>query len=417
MKKLFIIFAAIFLFSATSCLANFDISKWKYYKDISSTGGNLLRVTLDDNVFSSSTKDLSDLRIIDGENREVPFKLVSGKESFKSDRVPVKMINNSYIPGENSQVILDLGTSGSLVNNLTVSTVSENFQRNVKVYGSNDMNAWNVLRDNGYFYDFTDKKANFKSQNTQISFPDSAYHYIKIEIADDGGNPVKIISVETNNTIEEKTRGHERHPQFKSIEKTDKKITEMVADLGVSGIPTDRMNIESKNVNFNRAILIYASNDENAKDWDYLGQGYVFRYNTPKFTGENVTLSFPETTKRYLKLEINNKDDVPLSISGLSSFSVYREVIFQTNVSEKYRLFYGNAKADYPQYDLEKYFEYLEPDKAMEAKITNQRDNSSYIAEKEPEKPLTERIPYLLSGILTVTSLFLIFLVFRFLKK
>ncbi|MFZ2188969.1 MAG: DUF3999 family protein [Candidatus Moraniibacteriota bacterium] len=417
MKKLFIIFAAIFLFSATSCLANFDISKWKYYKDISSAGGNLLKVTLDDNVFSSSTKDLSDLRIIDGENREVPFKLVSGRASFKSDRVPVKMINNSYVSGESSQVILDLGNSGNLVNNLTINTISENFQRNVKVLGGNDMNSWNVLRDNGYIYDFTDKKANFKSQNTKISFPDSAYHYIKIEIADDGGNPVKINSVETSNTIEEKTRGYERHPQFKSSEKTDKKITEIVADLGVSGIPTDRMNIESRNVNFNRAILIYASNDENAKNWDYLGQGYIFRYSTPKFTGENVTLSFPETTKRYLKLEIINKDDVPLSISGLSSFSVYREVIFQANVSEKYRLFYGNSKADYPQYDLEKYFEYLEPDKAMEARITNQKDNPNYIAEKEPEKPLTERIPYLLSGILTLASLFLIFLVFKFLKK
>ena len=68
-------------------------------------------------------------------------------------------------------------------------------------------------------------------------------------------------------------------------------------------------------------------------------------------------------------------------------------------------------------YDLEKYFQYLEPDKAMEARITNQKDNPSYIAEKEPEKPLTERIPYLLSGILTLTSLFLIFLVFKFLKK
>lgn len=414
MKKLFIIFVVIFLFSATSCLANFDISKWKYYKDISSTGGNLSRVTLDDEVFSNATRDLFDVRIVDRENREVPFKFVSGKESFKSDRVPVKMINNSYISGENSQVILDLGTSGSLVNNLTVNTVSENFQRNVKVYGSNDMTAWNTLKDDGYIYDFTDKKANFKSQNTQIKFPDSAYHYIKIEIVDDSGNPVRINSVETSDTTEEDVRGYERHPQFKSNERVDKKITEIIADLRVNGIPTNKISIESKNVNFNRAILVYSSNDENANNWDYLGQGYVFRYNTPKFVGENMAVSFPETNKRFIKLEVINKDDAPLSISDVVIFSIFREIIFQANTSENYRLFYGNPKADYPQYDLEKYFQYLEPDKAVEAKITSQKDNPSYVPEKAP---LTERIPYLLSGILTITSLFLIFLVFKFLKK
>lgn len=417
MKKIAIFFTVIFLASTASCWANFDISNWKYYKDILGAEGNLAKVTLDDDTFSNSTKDLFDVRIIDGENREVPFKLVSGKESFKSDRVSVKMINNSYVPGQSSQVILDLGNPGNLVNNLTINTSSENFQRNVKVYGSNDMTAWNVLKDNGYIYDFTDKKANFKSQNTQIKFSDSAYHYIKIEIADDGGNPVKINSVETSDTIEEDTRGYERHPQFKLIEKTDKKITEMIVDLGVSGIPTDRISIKSKNINFNRTILIHASNDENTNNWDYLGQSYIFRYNTPKFIGENLTVNFSETNKRFIRLEVINRDDASLSISDITSFSIYREIIFQSNAGEKYRLFYGNSKADYPQYDLEKYFQYLEPSKATVAKISNQKDNPNFIPEKEPVKPLTERIPYLLSGILTLTSLFLIFFVFKFLKK
>jgi hypothetical protein len=417
MKKLLAILAVVFLFAASSSLADFELARWKYYKNISSVGGDLAKVTLDDEVFSNATKDFSDLRIVDSENREVPFKLVSGKENFERNRVTVKMINNSYIPGQNSQVILDLGTSGSLVNNLTIKTDSENFQRNVVVFGGNDMESWSVLKDNGYIYDFTDKKAAFKSQNTEILFPDSAYRYVKIEIADDSGKPVRIISVETSKLTEAKTRGYERHPRFSSNENTDKKLTEMVIDLGASGIPTDRISFDLKNSNFNRAILIYVSNDENTSDWNYLGQGYIFRYNTPKFIGDNLTVNFPETNKRFIKLEIINRDDAPLSISDLRTFSVYREVLFQTDASGTYRLFYGNSKAKYPQYDLEKYFQYLEPDKAVSAKLENQKDNPGYIPEKEPIKPLTERIPYLLSGILIVTSLLLIFLVFRFLKK
>ncbi|MFA5961985.1 MAG: DUF3999 family protein [Parcubacteria group bacterium] len=417
MKKSILICALFFSIISTGCLADFDLTRWKYYKDISSSGGDMAKITLDDEVFSGATKDLSDLRIIDGNNQEVPFQLVSAKERSKVDRTSVTMINNSFVPGENSQVVLDLGTSGNLVNNLRINTVSENFQRNVKVYGGNDMQAWNTLIDNGYIYDFTDKKANFKSQNTEIYFPNSAYRYIKIEITDENGSPVKINSVDTSNIVQEKTRGNERRPQFKSLEKSDEKLTELVADLGASGIPTDRLSLDTNNMNFNRAILVYASNDENARDWNYLGQGYVFRYSTPKFNGENLTVNFPETNKRLIRIEVINKDDVPLSISALRTFSIYREVIFETKATEKYRLFYGNAKANHPQYDLEKYFQYLEPDKAAQASLGGQKDSPGFVPEQEPLKPLTERIPYLLSGIMTVTSLLLIFLVYKFLKK
>jgi hypothetical protein len=417
MKKLFI-FTVIFLLAGSfRCLADFNISKWKYYKDVSSIDGSLAKIMLDDEVFSNAAKGLSDLRVIDGENKEVPFKIVSGYERSQKDQIPVKMINNSFISGKFSQVILDLGNSGNITNNLTINTNSENFQRNVRIYGGNDMESWSVLRDNGYIYDFTDKKANFKSQNTEISFPDSAYQYIKIEIADENGSPVKINSVTTSKVIKEKNQEYERHPQMEIREDAGKKMTEVIADLGASGIPTDKIAIISKNSNFNRTVSIYSSNEKSENNWAYLGQGYVFRYNTPKFTGENMTVNFSETNKRFIKIEISNKDDSPLEISGLSTFSVYREIMFQMNASKNFRLFYGNQKADYPQYDLEKYFQYLEPDKAVFVKITNQKNNPGYVPEKEPEKPLSERIPYLLSGILTLASLILIFLVYKFLKK
>lgn len=417
MKKIFVFSAIFFLSFSSVCFSDFDFSKWKYYKNISDTKEGLSKIILDDEIFSNSAKGLSDLRIIDGENREVPFKLASGNEHSQKEQVPVKMINNSFIPRESSQVILDLGVNGSITNNLVINTSSENFQRNVKIFGSNEIERWNILKDNGYIYDFTDRKANFKSQNTEVSFPDSAFRYIKVEIDDEDGNPVKINSVLTNKIVKEKKQEYERHPQIESSENSSKKFTEIIADLGASGIPANSINIDSKNVNFNRAVLVYSGNEKNENNWTYLGQGYIFRYNTPKFTGENMKVHFSESNRRFIKVEIINKDDSPLEISGLSTFSIYREIIFQSSVSKSYRLFYGNQRANYPQYDLEKYFQYLEPDKAVSVKMTSQKNNSEYVAEKDPEKPLSERIPYLLSGILTLASLVLIFLVYRFLKK
>jgi hypothetical protein len=414
MKK--ILFITVFLMAVPAiCLADFNISNWKYYKNIENTGGDLVKLNLDDEIFSGSKSGLSDVRIINQAEKEAPFKIVSGKQKEFSNSYPLSMINNSFVSGQFSMVILDLGSKGKITNNLKINTTSENFQRNVKIYGSDDMSNWNLLKGDAYIYDYTDKKASFKSQNTSVYFPESIFKYLKLEIADDNNSPIKIISVSAGQNIVEKNNDFERSLQFSISENSQNKATELVADLGSNGIPTSKIMIKTKENNFNRGIIISSSSDKNK--WNLVGQGYVFRYTTPKFSGENMAVSFPETNNRYLKIEIVNKDNEPISVSGLSAFSVYREIIFQAKNGENYRIFYGNNKANYPQYDLEKYFQYLDMNSAKPVVLSKQNENNQYIPEKEPQKPLSERIPYLFSSVLVLVSLALLFLVYKFLKK
>lgn len=416
MKKT-IISAIIFLAFPLICLGAFDVAQWKYYKeiDVVSPNNGLVKIALDDEIFSGANKNLSDVRIIGNGGNEVPFKIVSGKQETRKTDYSLKMINNSFVPGQYSSVVLDLGEKGKLTNNLTVATSSENFQRNVTVYGSDDANNWNVLRDKAYIYDYTDRRGNVKSQNTSLSFPESAFRYLKLEISDENNDPVKISSVTASQYVIEKNREADRHPQFSVNENKQRQSTEIIADLGLSGIPTNRIFLQSENANFNRGVLIFSSNDKN--DWKLLGQGYIFRYNTPKFSGENLQFNFSETNNRYLKIEVLNKDNEPLIYKDLVTYSTYREIIFQGEISKNYKIFYGNQKTSYPEYDLEKYFQYLDVNNAQSATLSIQKNNPSYIPEKEPVKPISERIPYLFSAVLAAVSILLIFLVYRFLKK
>ena len=416
MKRKLILIASILIFPSM-CLGAFDVAQWKYYKDISinSVGSNLIKITLDDEIFSGSNKNLSDVRIVGGGGKETPFKIVSGKQETKTISHSLKMINNSFVSGQYSSVIMDLGEKGKLTNNLKVATTSENFQRNVTVYGSDDMSNWNILRDKAYIYDYTDRKGNFKSQNTGVSFPESAFRYLKLEISDENNSPVKINSVTASQNIDEKNREAERHPQFSSSENALRQSTEIIADLGLQGVPMNRLLLRSDDANFNRGVLIFSSKDKN--DWKLLGQGYIFRYNTPKFSGENLQLNFTETNDRYLKIEVLNKDDAPLTFKDVTTYSIYREIIFQGEKNKNYQIFYGNQKANYAEYDLDKYFQYLDVNSAQNRTLSAQKDNVSYVPEIEPVKPLSERIPYLFPTVLGVVSVLLLSLVYRFLKK
>ncbi len=165
------------------CFADFDARRWEFFKDLSPVSGKLAKFFIDDEIFSQAKKDLSDLRVISEDGQEIPFKVITGSFEQRYASYPVKILNSSYQPGFFSMAILDLGEEEKIINNLTLETTAENFQRNVTLYGSDDMKTWNVLVDNAYIYDYTDKKGNLKAQNTTIRFPDNVFRsYVPIKL-------------------------------------------------------------------------------------------------------------------------------------------------------------------------------------------------------------------------------------------
>jgi hypothetical protein len=414
-NKIAIFVGLLFLMSSALCFAEVNLENWRFYKEISGTGEGLARFSLDDEIFSGTQKNLSDLRVVSGAGQEVPFKIVSGRENQRSITHSLKVINSSYVPEKHSSAIFDFGESGKIINTLTLETTTENFQRNVKLFGGDSLENWNVISDGKYIYDYTDKKGSLKAQNVTLDFPDSAWRYYRVEISDENNYPVKISGARASQVVLGESREASRKVSYESREDREKKITELEIDLGVSGIPTSKILLETQDVNFNRPVVILTSSDKN--EWQPIGQDYVFRYSTPKFSGEKKTVVFPETNRRHLKLQIMNYDNASLSFSALTVFSVYREVVFQTKQNESYRVFYGNDEARSPQYDLEKFFQYLEVQDSRNATLSSQKDNPAFVPKVAPEKPLSERLPYLLPVALSLLSLFMIFLVYNFLKK
>ncbi len=419
-KKIWLGIVGGIIFSFTASLiagAAFSFESWQYVKEIKDSGNGIFDVSIDNEVFANSSKGLADVRIVDGANQEVPYKLLTTKkDSSRKDYTP-KLINNSVVVGKYSTAILDLGERGTVTNVVTIQTSSDNFQRNVAVYGSDNQTDWNVLKSNGYIYDYTDSKAQVKTQNTAVIFSDSVFRFLKIEIADADSKPVLIKSAIASQFEKKSAQEFTVSPNFETVQDIKSKTTSLVADLGQSGIPTSRILLSAGDENFNRAVAVYSSDDKNSANWKSVGCGYIFRYNTPKFVGENNAIAINETIDRYLKIIVFNNDNVPLNFSKVVTFATYRDLIFQAQDGERYRLFYGNPKAQSPQYDLEKYFQYLDLTKLQNVVVGGQTINSGFVPEKEPVKPFSERYASLLSISLIAAGAVLLVMVYKFFKK
>ncbi len=418
MKKFFIFWLIILFFSPSFCLADFSSTKWQYYKVLTGQGEGLKRFVIDDDIFAHTKDDLRDLRIIDSVGKEVPYKLLRSKTSAKTESYRPRHINNVYVPGEGASVILDFGPNAPLINKLKINTKAENFQRNVIISGANNLDDWNIIKDNAYIYDYTDKRGNFKSRNTIVKFSDSLFRYLKVKIVDSGKNPVKIDSVSAFSQIIEKAKTKSIMPKLTLKEDYKNHQSKIFLDMGMAGIPVGKISLTAVADNFKRVALLYSS--INNKDWRSLGQFYLFRFHTPRFNGQNMSLIFPESTDRYYKIEIENNDNQPIKVSKAVAFSTFREVVFEAEKDKTYKIFYGNPQARFPRYDIESFFQYLDVDNAASIALSPEKINNRYIPPKGPKPrttPKSETIPHLMTIGLITAILLLAFLVYGFFRQ
>ena len=151
--KLSLFLGLIFLIGSIAH-ADFKLTDWPYFKEIEPLNKEgYVEVTIDKEIYEQTTDKLEDLRIIDEENNEIPFKLLVERSSTKETAYSPKLFNLSFVPGSHSLFMLDLGKRGFFNNRLTINTPNINFSRKVEIEGSNDRKVWYKIKSEGYIFD------------------------------------------------------------------------------------------------------------------------------------------------------------------------------------------------------------------------------------------------------------------------
>ena len=414
---LLLVAAVCFIVGSSNVLAAFPLRDWRYVKaitlptDLQHEG--LVEFVPDCEVFASSASGLIDLRIVADKGTEVPYKLEVSKAELQRTSFDVILRDNGYIPGLHTIFIADLGRAGILHNEIEFHTSSANFRRTAIVETSNDGTTWAKVAEQTV-YDFTVKERKFTTRDTGVRYPDSTARYLRMKVADEDGEPVEI----TNAAVffVKETLAHEI-PWPASIvdtsRNTDHGTTLVEVDLGTPGVPSYRLAIEVPEVNFHRDVTLEVSADREA--WrTILSPADIYAYDTPKFVGSNLVIDYPETTSRYLRLIIHDEDSPPLTIQDVDVWGLRRRLVFSADPQYSYQLYYGNAEARRPSYDIERVFPYLVTEDLPEAKLSPQATNPDFV-EKKP--PVSERFPWLFPTVITVAAVLVAILLLGIIRQ
>ena len=401
---------ALVLLAAPLVWADFAVQSWRYFKpvvlpaDLADT--TLVEVVPGREVFPNAARELADLRIVEADSqREVPYVFLVERGEQRRSSVAVGMRDLGNVPGQHTTFVLDLEREGVLHNELEITTSSHNFQRDIVVEGSEDGKNWRLLDDGGEIFDFTIAERGFTTRDTRVRYPSSTARYLRVRIVDGDLPPLDVRGAVVFFAQQIQPRQTEYPIDILlRVEDIADQSTQLVLDLGSGGFPTNGISLTTPQENFSRRVNLEGSHDNQL--WRLLrSSGNLYVFNTPKFVGSQLTISYPESRFRYFRLTVFNEDDPPLPVTGARASGFLRKLIFFGDPGLSYQLYYGNADAESPSYELEQVSPYLVTEDLPVAGLGAQTANPLFTGPVEPSKPFTERYPWLLPTVVALAAL------------
>jgi len=415
--KIFIIALVLLLLAAYSAAADFSQRDWRYVKNITLPSGlqsgELVELLPDRELFAGAAPGLADLRIIADEDEETPYKLELSKPARERTSFPVSLRDKGYIAGSYNVFTADLGQPGILHNEIEIKISSTNFRRIATVEASNDEATWMKIAEQTV-YDFTVKERGFTTRDTRVRYPDSTARYLRVKIIDDGEGSLEITGATVFFVKETPAREIPWPASILDISRdADQRTTSVEIDLGTPGLPTYRLAISTPDANFYREVTLQSSTDR--ENWaTIMPRANIYAYDTPKFVGSSLSITYPEATNRYLRLVIHDEDSPPLTVQEVNLWGLWRRVVFAANPERSYNLYYGNTKTQRPSYDIERVFPYLVTEELPEVKLGPQAANPSFEEEKQP---VSERFPWLFPVVVAVAVVIVALLLLSVLRQ
>jgi hypothetical protein len=359
-----------------------------------------VRVQIPLSIAAGENGDFPSLRVIDADGRERPYAL--DPELQRADDRAVSLIDVGFVPRRGTQGVIDLGTSGTLVDAITLevdTTREATFFEPVAIDASDDRRTWRIVRSDAIIYRVAQDAGR---GNTTLTFPPTRSRWLRIRVPNpDTAFPLSgaragsttppqpsLVRVPVQPTERDDAANHEQSWTFALPVPTRAKAVAFT-DGGTF---------------YERSVTIDLSQD--ARTWETLSSGRISHY--PE-GGSQTTLSLAEVTTRYVRVTVRNENDAPVSALRPTLLARPHAIVFPAGGSE--RLISGNPNAGAPTYDLAARLSH-EDWHAADATLGSTAANAGY----HDSRPVGERYPWLLTAALVVVAAALGFLALQTLR-
>ena len=359
-------------------------------------------------IMERSQEDLADLRLYDAQGREIPYALRIRREVDEKREVEARVFNQARIGPTTSEISVDLGESPDEHNEVEIETSGSNFRRRVEVEGGDSTKEWRTLKSRDVIFSFESQNKTVESK--RISYPASRYRYLRVRVFSDELSDKQapdIAGVKVMMRRREKgelTAWAVPLPGYQLLRDHSSPASAWIIDLGAR-VPCDRLTLEVAEDSFSRPFQVEAVDDPQNVRFVTSGE-LTRRLGEPRrpliVTFEN------EVYARKLRLLITDYSNQTLSIASINLGAPQRQIVFELKEAstQPLRLYLGDPKSTAPHYDFEKELQsklssgrLAQPSRC---EVGNLADNPGYTPEP---LPLTERIPWLIYVVLSVSSI------------
>ncbi len=324
----------------------------------------LYKMLMPPEIRSFSKDDLSDFRIFDSKNSEVPYFILRGmpekiSEAFDNFRIVSKAVSSK------KSTAIEIENPKTQLNGLTLWIANSEVTKKYSISGSNDQKEWFGLVNNAELSDL--KSTETTAVSKEISFPLCSYRFLKIVFDDSTTLPINVLKI--GNAQTHFLKGTLQEVKAKSMQitqvPTEKKTTIKVAFDYPQFIDKVGFNINKANL-FKRNARVYTDKERTEKH-----QIVAFQEEIAKFSlisNQNNHFDIDNTKQQFLTIEIDNQDNPPLEITDIQFYQKPIFAIADLKSNEQYTITTGNPNLLPPNYDLG-YFKETISDNLPEAQI------------------------------------------------
>jgi len=312
-------------------------------------------------LFAHAEPGFADLRVLDARGQQIPWRPLPAPEAPAAAHLAAL---DSGRQGENAVALLDLGPSPGVRDSLELDIPDRDFVGRAVVLGSDRREGPFTRLSATEIYDI--RGGAEPTRSTVAVLPPTDFRYLMVR-----ATGVSRIDGATVSGAAQEPRLITRRPRSVSREVRGSR-TLITLDYGYRNLPIDQLLVAARTTKYDRSLEILGSND--GRDFVPVGAGRVARFPGSRSAPIEIAAAY-----RYLRIEVENGDDSPLSGLRVKAWSRSRALLIEGGRQGPYTLLYGSPGEAAPSYDYASFpVDALELDRVGAARLGPERANPGF---------------------------------------
>lgn len=303
------------------------------------------KIPLPPEVLGKLNPQFTDLRIYDGQQKEVPYLLKKDQHKITKNVFHPYEITKVEHSENGSTIIVIHNSKRDKINNLCLRVNNFDTRKFAKLTGSNNQIDWYAIKDDYVFSSV--QSSSEPSVIKVINFPHSKYEYYRLEILDWFTDPIHVLSAGYFDT----------HLKYGNYYQIDASITQVDSielqqtwvKLQFPFVPNcEKIKVEIEGPSFYNRIARLCKRAKDKKG----NVSYIDLIRFSLISNRELMVDVGNIRTEELYIVVENNDNPPLQIKGVTGYQLHNYLVAHLQTGENYHIEFGNDNVKPPVYDI-----------------------------------------------------------------